>query len=308
MVNYCHSRLCRRVVFGDSLTGDGQRGPQGATQTWTCQQLGSDCCTEGGTVVGMCDNCRRVVKGNKEDEEGVMAGAGDPVSVGSDDECSIVGKVGNAMLDAVRVHSSMKTAASGGGLTMRKLASCPAVKAALKTARRSLQEGGAEAEVDAEYVVAALLCEGLLEISFNFTPYTTLCYMAIGPASASTPTPTSMAAAVASMRRRHFLLLPVLPPSPPQQRDQRGMESMGVHVNVKRKAGGGGASNEARVILNSKKPRRKDDSTDSSSNGSSREKQEEAPSSPLTAPHNSRSRRRCSGGDESDDDFIIDLT
>ena len=158
MSTFCHSRRCRRVLFEEGLRGGGYKDRGGVGNESVVECIG-----RGGTVA-MCDNCRRrsAVRGANATEWGRGEGALE---------------VAECIVDVVREKVSTTTTGGGaGGLTLRKLSCIPRVKASVK-AWWSHKQSSTAVLFLTEYLIVDLICGGVLEITFNFTPYATHCYL-----------------------------------------------------------------------------------------------------------------------------------
>jgi hypothetical protein len=185
MVKYCHAKLCRREMFARSFYPESP-----PTGLGTSAEPSSSAAAAVRSCMGGRGGVASAATSSSSSSTAVQQPAQQPMSMQCDncirralsliDTDTDTGNTKQSLAAEVRAIAAAvegciqqaAAAATGGMLTLKKLAAAPAVKKAAK--------GCGEASSAIEYTVAGMLSQHCLSIQYNFTPYKTQVYLKAG--------------------------------------------------------------------------------------------------------------------------------
>lgn len=170
MVRYCHTKVCRRISFQQSIEGSHLLPHHQRNSEKNCHLKNSEQSRE---EFVPCDNCLI---------------SSYPTEAIDDEEVDMVLRICQVVIESITEHERASLDQKST-LTLNKLMNTKHVKGLLKelkntkTPSRLLPSTSAEME----FFIVSMIERCFLDLSIHFTPYSTLCYITSGVSVPSRP-------------------------------------------------------------------------------------------------------------------------
>jgi hypothetical protein len=186
MIRYCHSKLCRRISFQQSLESSHIFSENSnSTESATCLSKRSQ--TSQGINQGyeLCDNCRRQFPPTSSS-----------TSSSSNEDCEAIQLIFETIQGIIIRHEKSPTSRDNkSSLTLNKLMNTSEVKAIIKELKKNKSSLSSNllpssppspsSLYDWEYLIVTMIERNYLDLTVHFTPYSTICYIASGERNVS---------------------------------------------------------------------------------------------------------------------------